>query len=227
MATQCFTCMHARPLPRAGRAADPFRSAAAAVTQRSAARRPRASRLTTRAGLDLDWSDPDTLIGLAGAVLGIAVGIGAPLFYISRDEADEKRLEELRELNRQTYKETGEYMTEVGPSPPHVLPALPAIPFPCSLLASTLLQARTAEQIAWCSLSSGVISPPRERLRRRRRLQHSADLGGPTAGAHLNWHMCYECLTHVSQLSDPHLVRVGLQSHALGFGRCREFVDDD
>ena len=78
--------------------------------------------MATRAGLDLDWSDPDTLIGLAGAVLGITVGIGAPLFYISRDEADEKRLEELRELNRQTYKETGEYMTEVGSHPPHSLP---------------------------------------------------------------------------------------------------------
>ena len=121
MATQCFTCMHVRPLSCTGRTANPLRSAAAAVSQRSAARRSRVSRLPTRAGLDLDWSDPDTLIGLAGAVLGIAVGIGAPLFYISRDEADEKRLEELRELNRQTYKETGEYMTEVGPYPPHVL----------------------------------------------------------------------------------------------------------
>ena len=29
-----------------------------------------------RAGLD--WSDPDTLVGVAGAVLGLAVGIGAP-----------------------------------------------------------------------------------------------------------------------------------------------------
>lgn len=27
--------------------------------------------------------------GLAGAVLGVAVGIGAPAFYISRDNADE------------------------------------------------------------------------------------------------------------------------------------------
>ena len=96
------------------RTANPLRSAAtAAVYQRRAACKPRVSRLPTRAGLDIDWSDPDTLIGLAGAVLGITVGIGAPLFYISRDEADEKRLEELRELNRQTYKETGEYLTEV------------------------------------------------------------------------------------------------------------------
>ncbi len=122
MATHCTACMHARPQVRTSRTTNPLRSAAAAVSQRSAGRRPRVSRVATRAGLDLDWSDPDTLIGLAGAVLGITVGIGAPLFYISRDEADEKRLEELRELNRQTYKETGEYMTEVGSHPSHFLP---------------------------------------------------------------------------------------------------------
>ena len=51
---------------------------------------------------------------MAGGILGLAIGIGAPLFYISRDEIDEKRLEELRELNRQTFKETGEYLSEVG-----------------------------------------------------------------------------------------------------------------
>ncbi|EIE21056.1 hypothetical protein COCSUDRAFT_30235 [Coccomyxa subellipsoidea C-169] len=72
----------------------------------------RASRVAPRAGLEIDWSDPDTLIGVAGGVLGLLVGIGAPLFYISRDEKDEQKLEELRELNRQTFKETGEYLTE-------------------------------------------------------------------------------------------------------------------
>lgn len=72
----------------------------------------RASRVAPRAGLEIDWSDPDTLIGIAGGVLGLVVGIGAPLFYISRDEKDEQRLEELRELNRQTFKETGEYLSE-------------------------------------------------------------------------------------------------------------------
>ncbi|CAK0784078.1 hypothetical protein CVIRNUC_007281 [Coccomyxa viridis] len=65
-----------------------------------------------RAGLQIDWSDPDTLTGLLGGILGLAVGIGAPLFYISRDRADDKKLEELRELNRQTFKETGQYLTE-------------------------------------------------------------------------------------------------------------------
>ena len=72
-----------------------------------------------RAGLQIDWSDPDTLTGLLGGILGLAVGIGAPLFYISRDRADDKKLEELRELNRQTFKETGQYLTEVCASALH------------------------------------------------------------------------------------------------------------
>lgn len=59
----------------------------------------------------LDWSDPDVQIGALGAFFGVFLGIGAPLFYISRDERDEKRLEELRALNRATYKETGEYLS--------------------------------------------------------------------------------------------------------------------
>lgn len=65
-----------------------------------------------RAGLELDWTDPDTLLGAFGAITGLAVGIGLPLFFISRDEKDEKRLQELRELNRANFKETGEYLTE-------------------------------------------------------------------------------------------------------------------
>ena len=69
--------------------------------------------MAPKAGLQIDWSDPDTLTGVLGGILGLSIGIGAPLFYISRDRADEKKLEELRELNRQTYKETGQYLTEV------------------------------------------------------------------------------------------------------------------
>ena len=83
-------------------------------SQRLVPRRQTAERQQTRAGIELDWTDPDTLTGAFAAVLGIAVGIGAPLFYISRDNADEKRLSDLRELNRQNYKETGKYLTEVG-----------------------------------------------------------------------------------------------------------------
>eukprot|EP01026_Neomeris_dumetosa_P043670 TRINITY_DN366_c0_g1_i3.p3 TRINITY_DN366_c0_g1~~TRINITY_DN366_c0_g1_i3.p3 ORF type:complete len:125 (-),score=11.88 TRINITY_DN366_c0_g1_i3:32-406(-) len=71
----------------------------------------RRSRVARRA-IELDWSDPDTWIGLAGAVLGVVVGIGTPLFYISRDNRDDERLEELREINRTNFKETGEYLSE-------------------------------------------------------------------------------------------------------------------
>jgi len=73
-----------------------------------------ASRQRVQAGIELDWSDPDTLTGAFAAVLGIVVGIGAPLFYISRDNADDKRLADLRELNRQNYKETGKYLSEAS-----------------------------------------------------------------------------------------------------------------
>ena len=85
-------------------------------------RRQVAERQQIRAGIELDWSDPDTITGAFGALLGIAVGIGAPLFYISRDNADDKRLSDLRELNRQNYKETGKYLSEVGGAVHMVLP---------------------------------------------------------------------------------------------------------
>lgn len=63
--------------------------------------------------VEIDWSDPDVQIGALGAFLGLALGIGVPIFYISRDERDEERLEELRALNRATKAETGEYLSEV------------------------------------------------------------------------------------------------------------------
>ncbi|EFJ50853.1 hypothetical protein VOLCADRAFT_103637 [Volvox carteri f. nagariensis] len=62
--------------------------------------------------IEIDFSDPDTQISLAGMVLGLVAGLGAPIWYINRAEKDEERLEELRALNRATYAETGEYMTE-------------------------------------------------------------------------------------------------------------------
>ncbi|KAJ9530712.1 hypothetical protein QJQ45_014882 [Haematococcus lacustris] len=62
--------------------------------------------------IELDWSDPDTLLGAAGLVLGVAMGLGAPIWYINRTERDEKRLEELRAMNRANYEATGEYMKD-------------------------------------------------------------------------------------------------------------------
>ena len=64
------------------------------------------------AALDIDWTDPDVQIGALGAFLGLSLGIGAPIFYVSRDVRDEERLEELRALNRATKAETGEYLSE-------------------------------------------------------------------------------------------------------------------
>jgi hypothetical protein len=62
--------------------------------------------------IELDFSDPDTQLSLAGLILGVALGIGAPVWYVNRTERDEERLEELRAMNRATYEETGEYMTD-------------------------------------------------------------------------------------------------------------------
>lgn len=62
--------------------------------------------------LELDWSDPDTILGALGAVAGLSIGILAPIFYTQRVEDDEASLDELRTLNRKTFKETGEYLTQ-------------------------------------------------------------------------------------------------------------------
>lgn len=70
------------------------------------------SGLLSLAAVEVDWSDPDVQIGALGAVLGVGLGIGVPIFYVSRDERDEERLEELRALNRATKEATGEYMSD-------------------------------------------------------------------------------------------------------------------
>ena len=74
------------------RTAAPARRGAAAPLRRSnnnVKDNTRSSIAPAPRALDLDWSDPDTLIGALGGVLGLVVGIGAPLFYISRDKKDE------------------------------------------------------------------------------------------------------------------------------------------
>merc|ERR1719159_1729559 len=62
--------------------------------------------------LVLDFSDPETQIATLGMTLGIVFGVGAPIFYARQDELDEKRLEEIRSLNRATKEATGEFMSD-------------------------------------------------------------------------------------------------------------------
>jgi predicted aconitase len=90
------------------------RSSVCAAPRIAAVRTP--SRRTSHIvrAIELDFSDPDTQLSLAGLVLGLVLGIGAPAWYINRTERDEERLEELRAMNRATFKETGEYMTDVS-----------------------------------------------------------------------------------------------------------------
>jgi hypothetical protein len=64
--------------------------------------------------IELDFSDPDTQLSVAGVVLGLVLGLGAPAWYVNRTERDEERLEELRAMNRATYEQTGEYMKDVS-----------------------------------------------------------------------------------------------------------------
>jgi len=72
-----------------------------------------ARRSSVRRAIELDFSDPDTQVSVAGLVLGLVFGLGAPTWYIQRTERDEERLEELRAMNRANYAETGEYLSEV------------------------------------------------------------------------------------------------------------------
>merc|ERR1719436_2280159 len=55
--------------------------------------------------------DSETQIAIAGMVIGMVLGISTLKFFSSRDEADEKRLENIRTLNRATKEATGEYMS--------------------------------------------------------------------------------------------------------------------
>merc|ERR1712039_880328 len=62
--------------------------------------------------LKIDFLDPETQISIAGIFFGLLLGFGVPIFYSSRDRADEDRLEKIRALNRATKEATGQYMNE-------------------------------------------------------------------------------------------------------------------
>lgn len=63
--------------------------------------------------VSIDWTDPGTLSAIAGAAIGLAIGIGVPVFLVSRDDRDDERLEEIRQLNKSTFDTTGEYLSKV------------------------------------------------------------------------------------------------------------------
>lgn len=78
---------------------------------------PKSRGATIARAIELDFSDPDTQLSMAGLVLGLVFGIGAPVWYASRADRDEELLEEVRSLNRANYEATGEYLTEVSRVP--------------------------------------------------------------------------------------------------------------
>merc|ERR1712178_570710 len=62
--------------------------------------------------IQIDVFDNETQTAFLSVLLGVFLGVGVPVFYASRDEADEKRLEGVRSLNRATKEATGDYMSE-------------------------------------------------------------------------------------------------------------------
>ena len=56
--------------------------------------------------------DGKTLTTVLAAVLGIAAGLGIPIFFVTQENRDKERIEEIRELNRATLKATGGQMSE-------------------------------------------------------------------------------------------------------------------
>ena len=84
MATAACSLQQQRPAAAARRSASLRPTTAAPARRQQPACRlqpPRAVELAQLAALDIDWTDPDTQIGALGAVLGLALGIGAPAFY--------------------------------------------------------------------------------------------------------------------------------------------------
>lgn len=92
-----------------------LRAPSALVSQRPCARplqRPAVKMQPCRA-LEIDFADPDTWVGLFAAVGGLGAGLGFLIFSENRIDEDEKSLEDLRKLNRETFKETGQYLSKV------------------------------------------------------------------------------------------------------------------
>ena len=68
---------------------------------------------------------------LAAALIGVAVGIGIPVFLIGRDRVDDERIQEIRDLNKATFEATGEYLTRVS--------------YPIAIISSDVLQDEIAK----------------------------------------------------------------------------------
>mmetsp|Transcript_16128 Transcript_16128/g.26040 ORF Transcript_16128/g.26040 Transcript_16128/m.26040 type:complete len:134 (+) Transcript_16128:20-421(+) len=79
--------------------------------------RPRRGLHTTRVSaqelaqvaIELD-SEKITII--VATICGLGAGLGIPIFFVSQENRDKERLDEIRDLNRATLKATGEQMSE-------------------------------------------------------------------------------------------------------------------
>lgn len=109
---QALRQARAAPAAAARSISNPMRSLAPVAARPSTASK-RGATLARRA-IELDFSDPDTQLSIAGIVLGLLFGIGAPVWYASRADRDDELLEEVRSINRANYEATGEYLTEVS-----------------------------------------------------------------------------------------------------------------
>jgi hypothetical protein len=101
-----------RPVKRSAAFSSTSSSSAARPLRNGLAQQQRRPLASPCRAIEIDLSDPDTQLSLAGVVFGLLLGIGAPVWYVSRTERDEERLEELRAMNRANFQETGEYLTD-------------------------------------------------------------------------------------------------------------------
>lgn len=69
-------------------------------------------RRVPRKGVSCYAVSQEVLLGAAAGVLGIGTGIGLPILFGKLEQRDKDRLERVRQINRQTLKETGETLPE-------------------------------------------------------------------------------------------------------------------